>query len=165
MHSNLAHGIIKVNENNVLLTGELCHAAAGRGPRRAHRLFTRAEESRHRAGEEGAPICFKKVLIFKEGPWVKPQNQQYEYLWGQTQQSHAQESFPLALIVTLPSFRWAALCHHGVLHCRVWLPSALPAAQTLGLELGAAAPFCASVPLSEIPSDRACVGGKALWNL
>lgn len=32
-HSNLAHGIIKVNENNVLLTEELCHATAGKeGP-------------------------------------------------------------------------------------------------------------------------------------
>lgn len=145
--------------------GELCHATAGQGPRRAQRLFTRAEESRHRAGKERAPVCFNKVLIFKEGPRVKPQNQQYEYLWGQAQQSHAQESFPLALIVTLPSFRWAALCPHGVLPCRARLTSPLPTAQTLGLALGPAAPFCVSVPLSKLPSDRACVSGKAFWNL
>lgn len=47
-HSNLAHGIIKVNENNVLLTGELCHAAAGRRARVSQELFTGAEERRGR---------------------------------------------------------------------------------------------------------------------
>lgn len=77
----------------------------GRRAQASRELLTGAEETRLRAGEEGALVCFKKVLIFKQGPWIKPQKQQYEYLWDQTQQSHIQESFPLALIGTLPSFR------------------------------------------------------------
>lgn len=76
----------------------------GGGPRRAERYSLELKRP-DRAGEKQALICFKKVLIFKEGPWIKTQTQQYEYLQGQTQQSHTQESFPLALIGILPSFR------------------------------------------------------------
>lgn len=41
----------------------------------------------------------------------------------------------------------------------------VPTAWTLGLAFGAALAFCASVPFSELPSDRTCVSGKAFWNL
>lgn len=115
-HSNLAHGIIKVSENNVLLTGELCHAAAGRRTRASQGLFTADEEARQSRGR-GSFVCFKKVLIFKEGPWIKPQNQQYEYLQGQTQQSHTREVFLLAFPGTMSSSMQATPCHHVVLHC------------------------------------------------
>lgn len=63
-HSHLAHGIIKVNENSVLLTGELCHATVGRKAQASQELFPAAEETKQ--SRDKRELLFKKVLVFKE---------------------------------------------------------------------------------------------------
>lgn len=58
-HSNLDHGIIKVNENSVLLTAELCHATVGRKAQASQELFPGAEETKQ--SRERGSSCLRKL--------------------------------------------------------------------------------------------------------